>query len=436
MPGKMKETVAGPKRIAIGVPEWQPMVDVMSGRPADATYIIQRYLAAGLSARGHKLTFLAPLDLEEMVWATDLQKPLPAPRTWSDSFWFESASKGVWQLQKWLRVPYLNVFSNYRRLDACLQCLPGHDLVYERHGLYRVALAMACRKLKIPYVMFLEADEILEHDFMGKPIRGMLRKRASQMMRYNLRTADCIVCVSEALKDHLTRKWKISQDKIVVFPNAVDVQQFRPDPNARAEVRASLGIGGLPMIMFVGNFFAWHDVTTLLDAFALLRESHPDTRLVLVGDGEEREKAIQRVNDLGIMNAVQFTGLVRHSDVPRLMAAADIGVVPYPQMNRDPWLSPLKLFEYMSSGIAVVASSVGQLNDVIRDRHNGVLVPPGNAGAMARALGCLIDDSALRSRLSRQARRDAVQLHSWENYLSRLERLYTAVIAGEPLNLI
>jgi glycosyltransferase involved in cell wall biosynthesis len=330
----------------------------------------------------------------------------------------------------------LNVFANYRRFDACLQCLPGHELVYERNGLYNAGVAMACKRLRLPYVVFFEADQIMERDVMGQPLTGLLRWRAKGLLRYNLRAADCVICVSQAGKVHLTTNWSVPAEKIVVFPNAVDVQRFRPDPEARAQVRASLGMDTNPMVVFAGNFFCWHDVPTLLDAFAKVLATYPDARLLLVGDGAQRQAMMQRAADLGMGHTVRFTGLVAHADVPRLVAAADVAVAPYPRMTHEMWLSPLKLFEYMASGAAVIASRVGQLTEVVQDGRNGLLVPPGDASAMATAVNRLIDDATLRARLGRQARADAVRRHSWEQYVSRLERVYGAVIAGDPVSQI
>ena len=436
MDGSTKVSSLDLLRIAICPPELKPLQQAMRGEPTNATYLLQRHIATGLRSRGHDLTFVAQRDLGHNVCTNDLDRPTPAPQTWSESHWFSFLSKGTWRVQQLLGVPYLNVFSNYRLFDACLQCLPGHDVVYERNGLYRVGVAMACKRLKLPYILFVEADEILEHDYMGEPITGLLRWRAGRMFRYNLDAADCIICVSKPSKAHLVTAWHIPAEKIVVFPNGVDVGRFRPDPEERAHGRALLGVDTNPLVLFVGNFYDWHDVANLLDSFAQVLAACREARLALVGDGATRKAMEQRVADLGIGHAVQFTGLVPHNEVPRLMAAADVAVVPYPPMEHDLWLSPLKLFEYMASGGAIIASSVGQLTDVVQDGRNGLLVPPGDAPAMAGALTRLIDDSALRARLGQQAREDAVRKHSWKTYISRLERLFAAVIAAQPVNLI
>lgn len=415
-------------KIALCSPEYEFFRDAMSGKPAGATYLIQKQLAEGLRARGHDLTFMAQYSLGLNVCTKDAKKPEIAKMTWSDLSLFKFTSRLVWRLQQLLHIPYLNVFSNYRLYDASLNCLPGHDLVYERNGLFRTGIAMACKRLKIPYILFVEADEILEHDFLDKPMKGILRWRAKQMFRYNLHSADYITCVSKSLKSHLVNSWDVSPDKIAVFPNKVDVQWFRPDSVMRSDFRETLDVKDHPVVIFVGNFYEWHDTVTLLEAFSKVLAVHPDARLVMVGDGDRRSAMVQYAAELDIEHAVQFTGLVAHSDVPGLLNAADLAVAPVPPKIRDSWLSPLKVYEYMASGTAVIASANGQLMDVIQDGFNGCLVPPGDVTAMTSALKRLIEDEELRTRLGKQARQDAIKNHSWNQYINRLEQLFATVI--------
>jgi glycosyltransferase involved in cell wall biosynthesis len=421
-------------KIAMCPPELQPLQHFFRGEPTNATYIIQGYVATGLIDHGHNLTFVIPLDLSEITCTNDILNPAPACRTWTKSKWFRVASKLIWSAQRALKIPYLNFFSNYRLYDACLQCLPGHDLVYQRNGLYKMGIAMACKKLRIPYILYIEADEILEFDVMEKPITGLLRWRARETTRYNLQAADCILCVSEELKSHLSTNWKIPTDKILVFPNVADIQRFKPDRVTSQEVRASYNMDTNPILIFVGNFYIWHDVSTLLEAFSQVIVKYPEARLILVGDGIHRQKMMKRAIELGVGDATKFTGMVHHSEIPRLLAAADIAIVPYPVMTTELWLSPLKLYEYMAAGKAIIASAIGQINNVIRDGQNGLLVPPEDVSAMATAMQRLINDPGVRTQLSQNAREDAVRKHSWEQYISRLERVFEAVVEGRPFN--
>ena len=423
-------------KIALCPPEYRSFSEVMCGKSVDATNLILKYVATGLKARGHNLTFVAPHTLDEMICTDNFLKPELATRTWSANILFNTIASITWRIQHLLHVPYLNFFSNYRIYDACMQCLPGHDVVYERNSMYKYGVAMACRRLKIPYVLYFEADDILEHEYMKKPITGLLRWRTARALRYNLKAADCIVCVSDQGKNHLVTNWNIPGGKIKVFPNAADTQRFRPYPETRLKLRASLKIVNNPLIVFVGTFYIWHDIATLLNAFSQVRGTYPDARLILIGDGAHRQNMMNLADEMGISNAVQFPGRMAHDEIPRILGAADIAVAPYPNMADEMWLSPIKLFEYMASGLAVIATEIGQLTEIIKNGYNGMLVPPQDVSAMSTTIKMLIENPELCSHLGQHAREDVIKKYSWESYVSRLERLFAAVIAGEPFNQI
>jgi len=382
-----------------------------------------------LGARGHGITLVAPKDLSDVVCTCDAKDPQLAVRTWSGAPWFKLASKAVWRLQRGMGIPYLNVFSNLCLYDACLRCLPGHDIVQERIGLYKMGVALACRRLKLPYIVFFDSDEILEHDLFGTPLEGLLRWRAEQAIRYNLATASAVVCVSELASTHLVNKWGVSREKIGVFPNAVDINHFHPHPETRDEVRRRFGVGDNPLVVFVGSFFPYQDIRSLLDAYANVRVECPQARLLLVGDGEQYAEMVKYATGLGLDGSVMFTGFLPHTEIPSILSAADIAVAPYARICDESFLgSSMKLVEYMASGSAVIASDNGQIHEVVRDGINGLLVPAGDADALARALIRLIQDPAYRQKLSAQARQDIINGYSWDSYISQLERLYVDVI--------
>lgn len=423
-------------KVAICLPDLRLMHKVIHGESSEAMFITQHYIADGLRKRGYVLNFLGPYHPDEVVFTGDVDVRVPAQQTWTSSPLFNLASKAAWRIQRLLRIPYLNVFSNYRLLDACLQSFPGHDLVYERNGLHRYGVAMACKRLGIPYILFFEADDILERDVMKLPLSRLLRLQANWAIRYNLKAADCVICLSEPLKNYVIGKWEIPAEKIIVLPLAADIQRFRPDPDSREKIRESLGLGTDPIIIFVGNFYAWHDVATLLKAFVQVLETHPDAHLVLVGDGTTRQAMKQLADDLNIAHAVIFTGMVAHRDVPHYIAAADIAVVPYPVLKQDVWFSPLKLFEYMATGTAVIASNVGQLSEWVSDGRSGMLLPPEDVSALTNAIVRLIDDPALRLRLGQKAREEIMGKYSWEHYIEQLDKLFISVSRERSVDVV
>lgn len=394
-----------------------------------AELIQQKTIADNLLLREHQLSVFAPRDLVDIAQLVDFEPQAVVHRQWSKSGWFRALRKITWWIQKIIGIPYLNVFSNLSHLDAYLRCLPGHDIVHERNGLYRAAVALACKRLNLPYVLFFDADDLFELDYQGKPVTGILRNRAKQIIQYSLNAAGGIITVSEATRQRLIHVWHIPEKKIAVFPNCVDVHLFQPYPEQKEKTRASFGLSEHPLILYVGNFYEWHDTATLLKGFADLVQIYPQAQLVLAGDGNTRQAVVKLSEQLAITPQVKFLGLVDRSLVPYLMSAADVLVSPYPKMEKPWWGSSMKLFEYLASGTATVASNIGeQVSATIEHERNGLLVPPEDPGELADSFLRLINDPALRARLGQQGRIDAIEKYSVERYMDRLEEFYQAVV--------
>jgi glycosyltransferase involved in cell wall biosynthesis len=161
-----------------------------------------------------------------------------------------------------------------------------------------------------------------------------------------------------------------------VLPNAVDTDLFRPDVDG-AQVRRRCDLDGRFVVGFAGTFKAWHGVDILLAAFRDLRQTDPSIHLLLVGDGPLRPALEETVRTTGLEEAVTFAGRVAHDAMPAYLAAMDIAVAPYPALDEF-YFSPLKIFEYMAAGRAVLASRVGQVVDLIVDGETGLLFDPGD----------------------------------------------------------
>jgi glycosyltransferase involved in cell wall biosynthesis len=133
---------------------------------------------------------------------------------------------------------------------------------------------------------------------------------------------------------------------------------------------------------------------------------------------------------LGIADRVTFTGLVAPGQVPEHLRNADILVLPNPASAiSNHATSPLKLFEYMAAGKPIVASNLPSIGEVLTHEVNALLVAPGDAEALAGAIGNLVADADLRARLGAAARRDVAE-YSWDRRAERLERLFTEVLAS------
>ena len=393
----------------------------------------------GLQQAGHQVTLVA-LQGRQVLCTQDLQVFKSesyvirdyAPLGLSGTTPFKLFESGVRRLQAELRLPYLALFDSYRMKEAGSKNLKGFDLVHERFNLLALGGVWASKKLGIPLILEVNADLLEQRKFKGKSEKGLRRLFAEWATRVCFNSAARIVCISAGLKEHLIRKWNIEDSKLTVVPCAADVDAFRPNHNPDL-VRRGLSLTTEPIVIWVGGFYPWHDLDLLLESFAQILQKQPSAKLVLVGDGPTRQSIAQKVHDNGLRQSVIMTGAIAHVDVPKMLSIADIAVVPSAPVpaSHGGTGTPLKLFEFMAAGKPIVASAVDQAAEVIQDGYNGVLVESGNANRFAEAVLTLLNDPVERARLSQNARQQATELYSWEEYTRRLEEIYLNVL-GHP----
>lgn len=392
--------------------------------------ILVKYTLCGLKQAGHQVSLLAlkgrsvivVRDVSKLDCANQAALGLSATRPF---LLFES---GVRRLQRELGLSYYAFFDTYRFYEACCRYLANYALCHEYSGLFSLGAALACLKLGIPYILTSDADLLLERAIVDKPLRGLHARVATWEARISYRLAQKIICVSEPAKQHLIQTWAVDPEKIVVVPNGVDIELFTATFYDSQAVRAQLGLRNQPVVMFVGGFQPWHGLENLVESFAQVVCLVPEAILLLVGDGPVRSAIEQKSAELGLADRVIITGFISHDRIPEMLAIADVVTAPYPRLPEEMWFSPLKLYEYMAAGKAIVASKEGQISDVIQDGCTGLLVEADDVEELAQALVKLLEAPAERERLGQNARRQAVEQHSWEQYIRRLEEIYTSVL--------
>lgn len=229
------------------------------------------------------------------------------------------------------------------------------------------------------------------------------------------RRAEGYVTITRSLRDQLLRRFG-TRLHLAVVPDGVRTPSGAPTP-----------LPSEPLVAYAGHLYAWKGVDILLEALAQL----PGTKGLIVG-GHEAEPDLERVRklaaDLGLADRVTFTGLVEPSQVAGHLARATILVLPNPRSAISTnFTSPLKLFEYMAAGRAIIASDMPSVREVLSDGETALLVPPGNAAALARGMQRLIADRALSERLAAAAFAH-VSKYTWACRAERLERLFTEVL--------
>jgi glycosyltransferase involved in cell wall biosynthesis len=278
----------------------------------------------------------------------------------------------------------------------------GATAVQERLALYSAAGSAAAKALGVPHLVELNSPLPAE----AERYRALERAEdAVALERAVLGDADLVFPVSSPLAEYATER---GARRVEVMPNAVWLQRFDGLP-ARDGDEA-------PIAVFAGALRPWHGVEAIAAAWRQLGSDAP--RLRVIGDGPGR----------GALAAVgaEMVGTVPHPDVALLLSTAHIGLAPYAR-DAPAYFSPLKLFEYLAAGLAIVGADIPGIRDVVGE-DGALLMPPGDSDALARAVARLADNPAERVGLGRRARALA-ELHTWER---RARRILEAVHELSP----
>lgn len=302
----------------------------------------------------------------------------------------------------------------------------------------------------------IRPDAVIEryHNFGGEAIRAARRVNAVAVLEVNAPVIDFPgsnkARLDRALLVEPMRRWReglcrladivvtpdaailpadVPRDRVLRLEWGADTDRFHPGapgqpPFVRLDVKT--------VAVFAGAFRSWHGAVHLVTAIRTLSgRGRRDVGAVLIGDGPELPRVRKAAAGL---DTVVFTGALRHDRMPAALAAADIGVAPFDLGAHRPlalgfYWSPLKIFEYMASGLPVVAPRVDRIPSLVEDGVEGALYPPeeGSAG-LADALTRLTDPGH-RKTLGDAARRRAVRDYSWE---AHCRALAAAIRARRP----
>ena len=298
------------------------------------------------------------------------------------------------------------------------------DFIYQRYARFSWAGVAAAVATKRPLFLEYNGSEVWVGRHWDRVGRLDLLERYE---RLNLEAATRIFVVSEVERRNLEDRG-ISAYKIIVNPNGVDVERFRPGAGGH-EARHELGLKDDDVVAgFVGTFGPWHGVEKLAEAISSIPPAVP-VRFLLVGSGSLHGEVEKRLENEVRAGRVIFTGAVAHDRVPALLDACDILVAPHVPLadGSDFFGSPTKVFEYMATGKAIVASRLGQIGEVLTDQETALLVEPGNVSELTAAIVKLVEPDELRVRLGAQARAVAEREYTWKHNAQRVLEAYKSL---------
>jgi len=298
------------------------------------------------------------------------------------------------------------------------------DCLYERYNLLLPAGVWIKKNFGLPMLLEVNAPLYEERDKYG----GIsLRRLAAWSQRYVWRSADFVLPVTGVLADAVLAS-DVPKERIAVLPNGIDPERFGNICLSTEDAKAKLGLSRRLVLGFTGFVREWHGLDRVVDLVADRGEGS-GLHLLIVGDGPARESLETRARQRGIVDRVSVTGVVDRDRIPDYVAAFDIALQP----SVVPYASPLKLFEYLAMGRAIVAPASPNIMEVLTDGENAVLFDPGQADGMLRAIERICTDGELRRRVADGARRTiARRKFTWDDNARRVVELLNRLVRPGP----
>jgi PEP-CTERM/exosortase A-associated glycosyltransferase len=330
------------------------------------------------------------------------------------------------------QVPVLNqiqvVNTLAARLDEVIDTEKPDLLHAHSPALNGLAALRAGKRHGLPVVYECRAfweDAAVDH---GTSSEGGLRYRMTRALETRVfRAANAVTTICEGLRQEIISRG-VSEQKITVIPNGVDVDSFHYSEPADAELVRLLGLAGKTVIGFIGSFYAYEGIPLMLEALPAIAEKNKSVIFLLVGGGPEEELIKRKIEELGLQDKVIVTGRVPHEEVHRYYSVVDVFTYPRLSMRLTDLVTPLKPLEAMAQGRLVVASDVGGHRELIEDGKTGVLFKADDAASLASAVCKLLDNRHEWQDLREAGRKFVEQERSWQASVGRYVDVYNRLL--------
>ncbi len=268
------------------------------------------------------------------------------------------------------------------------------DCIYERYNLYLPSGIWAKKIFKLPLILEVNSPLYAERE---KNHGISIKKLAQWTERYVWKQADHVLPVTQVLAD-IIEKEGVKKKNITVIPNGINLKQFPWPPVVSQEVIKKYQLQNKLILGFVGFVREWHRLDRVLDAIA--ENKQENWHLLLVGDGPGRETLEKQAKRLGIRDRMTITGIISREQVPEYQSVFDVALQP----DVTEYASPLKLFEYMALGKAIIAPDKDNIKEVITDKKDALLFSVKAEDDFIEKLKKLCISIELREKLGNKAK--------------------------------
>ncbi len=382
---------------------------------------------SGLKKRAHQVRFVTTPD-KVLSYSDDWDTWNAVPLGFFNTRLYKLIRSGIGFIQGKLRLPYFHFFDSMRYGHVVKTACEGYDVLFERYWLLNYGGLIAAKRLGIPLILEINGDLFKEYEMMGIELSAWQWRVVRFINRQLFKRVDHVVTVSEPLRLQMMKMWDLPEDKVTAIDNGAHVERFAADYDI-SDLQAKYRLNGEPTAVFVGTFRLWHGLDLVIEAFKKASEKNDDFRLLLIGDGPQYDEIQKLVGEYGLADKVVFTGKVKHEEVAPIMKLAQVALVNPRLSPASAAQSPLKLFEYMAGGKAVIAPDVPNIQKIMTHGEHGHLIPPNSADDLAEAMVTLLSDQASTKKMGDAGQKKALVEFSWDKTVERIEAIMVDLIS-------
>jgi glycosyltransferase involved in cell wall biosynthesis len=370
----------------------------------DGQYVHIEELTHSLRKLGHELVVVEPAQLTQKTFGKS-SGAVQNLRAFLPGF-----------IHEFMEFCY-SFFDFYKMVCAIRQHRP--DCIYERYNLFFISGILAKKLFSLPLILEINAPLFFERQ-QNDGIQ--LKMLAEWSEKFAWKNADFVLPVTEVLADMVVASG-VNRQQCLVIPNGINAERFSAGHDS-SKVRNALGLQNKLILGFVGFVREWHKLDRVLTAIHKNRDKN--WHLLLIGDGPVKEALQQQAKQLDIVEHVSFVGVVDRHEVADYISAFDVALQP----DVVEHASPLKLFEYMMLGRAILAPNRRNILEILTDGKNALLFNPDDELSFTSQLEYLCSNAQLRVELGVAASKtiEEKQLF-WDQNAKKVENLFLKLLS-------
>lgn len=297
------------------------------------------------------------------------------------------------------------------------------DVVYERGKLFGGGAILAAAILRKPRVYELN-EPIIESLVLEGRMKeeSLFHKLARFWINWNFKLSHKITGTHKCMLSNI-------ESKSEIIHYGADTNKFRPKVKGAEKIKKKYSLKGTTFY-YIGSFAPWHNLEQIVEAGIQIAKKYPKTKFILAGKQHKKGEKIERmISNSGVNENFILIDKIPYKDVPKWNSAVDVCLAIFdenyePFRKFDFFYSPIKIHEYLASGKPVIASRMGNLAKIIKNKKTGILVKPNSVNSLRRAMEFFVKNKKELQKMGRAARKSAEEKFNWDKVAEDITQIF------------